>query len=265
MGFVLAAWLAAVGLSLAWTALDVVRHANRAMPVMNFVWPLMPLYFGPLGLLLYVGLSGRAAAGHPVSKPVMPAPAAGAVGRSGAMYEMATMADTMGVPARAGMMHGTAERHDMAGMRHGAMDPLWQRALRSSTHCAAGCALGDLVAMGLVEGAGLFGGTMLAEVASGTVLAFLLGLFVFQAFPVMAERRVSFGEALSVALRADALTIGAYLVGQITALYAIARIVPMGSNLAVSFVAMQAAMAVGFLTTYPANYGLVAAGIKEGM
>lgn len=247
-------WLLTVAASMVWTVIDVVRHANRAMPIMNVVWPLLALYFGPVGLGLYLWLSGRTAEGHPQVRPVMPAPApalhpgGGHGGRDAAMQEMAAMENAATMP---GMM---------------AMGPLWQRALRSSTHCAAGCALGDLVAMVLVEGAGILGGTMMAEAVTGSVLAFLFGLFVFQALPVMAERHMRFRDSLSLALRADVVTIGAYLVGQLIALFVLADIVPMGMGLTpVGFVVMQAAMAAGFLTTYPANYALVAAGIKEGM
>lgn len=231
-------WLALVALSLLWTLADVVRHPSRTMPIMNLVWPLMALYFGPVGVALYLTLSGRSSTGHAVARPVL-AP---------------------GAPtSHAGMA--------MSHMGHAA-GPLWQRALRSSTHCMAGCALGDLVAMLLVEGLGLFGGMLLGEVLLGSVLAFALGLFVFQALPVMAERGIGFAQSLTIALQADTMTISAYLVGQIAALYALqAWMAPaMGTGLSIGmFVTMQAAMAVGFLTTYPANYVLVRAGIKEGM
>lgn len=250
-------WLLTVAVSMVWTGVAVARHANRAMPIMNFVWPLMTLYFGPLGLWMYLALSGQALGGHPLSQPVMPATPGLTMqhrGRNSAMHETTHTEHAMATRGMAGM-HGRS-----------ATSPRWQRALRSSTHCAAGCALGDLIAMVLVEGAGVFGGTMLGEVALGSVLAFVLGLFVFQTIPVMAERHVGFRDSLSLALRADAITICAYLVGQLIGLSTLAGRMPMGMGLtAVGFMIMQASMAAGFLTTYPANYALVAAGIKAGM
>ena len=56
----LAIWLGLVAVSFAATALDVLGHPNRDMPNMNAVWPLMALYFGPLGVLgiLLVQCSG---------------------------------------------------------------------------------------------------------------------------------------------------------------------------------------------------------------
>ena len=142
-------------------------------------------------------------------------------------------------------------------------DPLWVRSLRSSTHCMAGCALGDLVAMGLVGGIGLraLPGVVASEVTTGAVLAFLFGLFVFQAFPVMVERRIGFAASLGLALRADTLTITAYLAGQIP-VYWLLRPAVMGGG---GFAAMQVSMAAGFMTTYPMNWWLVARGIKGGM
>ena len=133
--------------------------------------------------------------------------------------------------------------------------------------------------MTLVEGAGWlpFGGVVLSEVLLGAVLAFIFGLLVFQAFPVMAERHVGFGGALRVAFKADVVTISAYLAGQIPALYLFRYLAtPAAGGMALSAgvaavglatmaLVMQGSMAVGFLTTYPLNYWLVASGVKHGM
>jgi hypothetical protein len=99
----------------------------------------------------------------------------------------------------------------------------------------------------------------------GAILAFLFGLLVFQSFPVMAERKIGFRAALGLALQADAATIAAYLIGQIPALYLLHRFVGTGPTFAVGAILMQGAMAVGFAATYPANYWLVARGVKHGM
>lgn len=217
------------------------------MPIMNIVWPLLALYFGPLGVVVYLWLSGRWTAGRPQARPVMPQ----------------TPASAQAMDAMKPMHDGPMDGMSMPGH---AMGPLWQRSLRSATHCMAGCALGDLVAMLMVAGAGWFGGAMWAETAIGSFLAFVFGLFIFQALPVMVERSIGFAAALSEALRADSISISAYLIGQIPAFYVLSALAPHAMGLtAPAFVLMQGAMAVGFVTTYPANYLLVVKGIKTGM
>lgn len=245
-------WLMVTGLSAVVTTLDVGRHPDHMMPIMNAVWPLMAVYFGPVGLGLYWVLSGRSRIGRVTSAPHLPA------GAGPATRHPPSPATT--APTSAGGPHtGSTHRTGMAGMQ----DPLWIRSLRSSTHCMAGCALGDLVAMGLVGGLGLraLTGMVASEIATGAVLAFLFGLFVFQALPVMVERRIGFAASLALALRADTLTITAYLAGQIP-VYLLLRPAVMGGG---GFAAMQVSMAAGFMTTYPMNWWLVARGIKGGM
>lgn len=226
----MALWLGADLLSVAVTLLAVWRRPNRQMPVMNWVWPLVSLYFGPVGLLLLWML-----------------------GRGGAHAGPA-----MGGPRRT----PPPGRHPMRGA---AGDPLWMRSARSATHCLAGCALGDLSAMAAVGALGLtFAGSMVAaEVGLGALLAFGFGLFIFQALPIMAERGTSFARAFRLALTADLWTISAYLAGQVPAFLWLHR----GTHTidAANWVSMQISMAAGFVTSFPVNYWLVRTGMKEGM
>lgn len=257
-------WFALVLASFLGTLADVLAHPNRRMPVMNSVWPLVALYFGPVGVGLYALLSGRASGAKRVhATPALPQMHAA----HEAAAELSPSLTAPGIPS-------THARHDtMSGMD----EPLWMRSARSATHCMAGCALGDLLAMVAVQGLGWspFGRGLTGEVLLGSVLAFLFGLFIFQALPIMAERRLGFAAALTVALQADLWTISAYLAGQIPTFYALAGSQAMGAGTAgmgglgvmspASLLAMQASMAVGFLTTYPINYWLVATGVKHGM
>jgi hypothetical protein len=235
----LAVWLGLVAVSFTVTAVDVLRHPNRDMPIMNAVWPLMALYFGPLGVLSYVLLSRRVRYTYVRARPVLPS-------------------RVTPVPGHA---HGGI--HALGRMR----DPLWVRSMRSTTHCMAGCALGDLTAMVLAAFGWLGAVGMGKELFLGAVFAFAFGLFVFQALPVMAERRIGFAQSLGIAFQADLYTIVAYLVGQIPAFYILTAGAAMsGMGLVGShLVDMQASMAVGFLTSYPVNYVLVAKGVKHGM
>lgn len=306
---VLGMWFALVGTSLIWTLLDVIRHPSADMPIMNWVWPLVALYFGPFGALLYVWLSarGRGANRLHVHPALAMPPRPGGLNRGAPHPHTPQVVQTVPgtehaadlapslpggtrgahpvvrppvrshpapVPSAIAAMHGS---HGMAGKR----DPLWMRSARSATHCMAGCALGDLMAMAMVEGTGWFpfGTPRLSEVVLGAVLAVIFGLLVFQALPVMVERGVRFREALGVAFQADVTTITAYLAGQIPALYlfdswtvsGMGGAMPSASAtttltvFATMLLAMQGSMAAGFLTTYPVNLWLVARGIKHGM
>lgn len=283
-----AVWFGWVGLSVLWTAQDVWRHPNTDMPIMNWVWPLVALYFGPAGALLYLWLSNRGHGAHRVhSHPALPA-SPGVRTESGGHHHPVHAVMSQEASAELSPHHSAgAHWATHAGEHHsspsqgipGMADPLWVRSARSATHCMAGCALGDITAMTLVEGAGWlpFGGVVLSEVLLGAVLAFIFGLLVFQAFPVMAERHVGFGGALRVAFKADVVTISAYLAGQIPALYLFRYLAtPAAGGMALSAgvaavglatmaLVMQGSMAVGFLTTYPLNYWLVASGVKHGM
>ena len=108
----------------------------------------------------------------------------------------------------------------------------WARALRSAVHCAAGCAAGDLVAMATVRGGGILGGGMALETAAGAAVALVAG-----------------GVAFRAPTRAHAATLGAYLLGQAAAMYALhgVGLAAMGFE-PEAFIGMQKAMAAGFVT-----------------
>ena len=154
-------WLSVVGASFLWTMFDVWTHPDHTMLIMNLVWPLVALYFHPFGVSLYVVLSGRFSKAHRVlATPSLPAGATN-------LRQTATVAP-----------HGRLQGHHLSGMD----DPLWIRSARSSTHCMAGCALGDLTAMLVVEGMGwtVVGNTAITETVMGAIFAFL---FYFSGFP----------------------------------------------------------------------------------
>lgn len=251
----MAVWLWADLLSVVATLQGVLRRPNRHMPVMNWVWPLVSLYFGPIGLLLFWVL-GRGGAHRPMAAPVLRTAAQGlahGAGLGGHAGHALPGGAEPAPPSAPHAAHGTAQ------------DPLWMRSTRSATHCLAGCALGDLTAMVAVGTLGLtVAGSMLAaEVGLGAVLAFGFGLFIFQAFPIMAERGIPFARAFRLALAADLWTISAYLAGQIPAFLWLHS--GSGTFDASSWVEMQVSMAVGFVASLPVNWWLVRAGLKEGM
>jgi len=153
--------------------------------------------------------------------------------------------------------------------------------MKGTSHCGAGCTLGDLVAEWaafLFPGfAALFGWHTLFQEKTFAVwipdfiLAFVLGI-VFQYFSIKPMRDISPAQAIVAALKADVASITAWQVG----MYGLMAVIQFGwfrhayggiaSVASPEFwFAMQLAMLAGFATSYPVNGWLVRRGIKETM
>jgi hypothetical protein len=145
----------------------------------------------------------------------------------------------------------------------------WKGIFLSATHCGAGCVLGDILGAPLVYkfGLTLLGSTLLADYAAEFIFAYVFGI-AFQYFPIRSMRQVSPATAIWDAVKADTLSLIAFEVGMFGWM-AFARFVllpaPPAPNSVVFWFMMQIGMIFGFLTTYPANWLLVRAGIKSGM
>lgn len=198
-------------LSAALVAADIfVLGRRQKMAVMDAVWPLTLLYWGPLGLLWYAWF-----------------------GRAG---------------ARGG----------------GAM---WQATFTGATHCGAGCALGDFLGdwIAFALALTLFGSALAASMLAGFALAYLFGI-VFQFASVAPMRGLGPRAGLIAAIRIDTLSLLAYEVGMFAAMAARAALYPALAPTQWSYwLLMQAAMLLGFATTYPVNWWLIRTGVKERM
>ncbi len=210
-------WLSVLSLAAAFAtaaaiALDLRRHPQH-MAVMQPVWVISALYFGPLAWWAYTRM-GRPEGGH-------------------------------------------AEK------------PFWMQTFVGSTHCGAGCTLGDIVAEFIVffGGLAIAGSTFGAELAGDFALAFLLGI-AFQYFAIVPMRHLSPGRGIVAALQADALSLISFEVG-LFAWMALMRFVFFGPNLhpdsPVYWFMMQVGMVIGFGTSFPVNWWLVKTGVKEAM
>jgi hypothetical protein len=152
---------------------------------------------------------------------------------------------------------------------------------KASSHCGAGCTVGDLAAEWLAFGvpgtAVLFGWHSLfidktfAVWVLDFILAFILGIG-FQYFTIKPMRNLSVGEGLVAALKADAVSITSWQVG----MYGLMAMVQYGwyrrefggiaSVASPEFWwAMQLAMLAGFAASYPVNWLLIHHGWKEEM
>ncbi len=211
------AWIS-LGLAFAsalWIAADELRHPQE-MWTMNIVWPATALYFGVVAVWAYYRI------GRPMSK---------------------------------GAQSATDGGQHKRNMEQARKHPTRAQVAVSTSHCGAGCALGDIAAEFAVFrfGLTLFGATLWADYVVDLAAAWLLGIF-FQYFAIKPMRNLSPGKALSAAIKADTLTIVAFQIGMY-AWMALTDFVffpqpHLHPNEAVFWLFMRIAMIIGFFTSF---------------
>lgn len=161
------------------------------------------------------------------------------------------------------------------------LTPFPMMVANGTLHCGSGCALGDLLAEWLVFSMpavavavgwhSLFEEKTFAVWIIDFIFAYALGV-LFQYFTIAPMRGLSLGEGLWAAIKADTVSITAWQVGMygfmaFASFYLFRHI--LGTRLEVDsfefWFMMQIAMLCGFVTSYPANWWLLKAGIKEKM
>ena len=220
-------------------AIDVARHPQH-MAIMNVVWPVVALFAGPVALRAYYSY-GRLAA-HEAARPAM----------------------------------DKGEK-----MPSKKLTPFPVMVGKGAAHCGAGCTLGDIVAEWLVFFVpaiavwfgyqSIFPDKMFAVWIVDFIFAFALGI-VFQYFTIAPMRGLGLWDGLVAAVKADTLSLTAWQVGMY-GFMAIAQFAcfrpligkPVEANTPEFWFAMQIAMVCGFVTSYPVNWWLIEAGIKEKM
>jgi hypothetical protein len=209
-----------------WIVLDLLRGHRQHMAIMNVVWPVTALWAGPLALVAYFTVGRRST------------------------HEAVEAAKARG--------------EEPPGKRA----PFWQSVGVAATHCGSGCALGDLAAEWFVVAVPLtiLGHEILGTWALDFALAFAIGI-VFQYLTIVPMRGLSFGEGLVAALKADALSLTAWQVGMYgwMALVTFVLLGHLEKTNPVFWFQMQVAMVAGLLTSYPVNWWLLRAGLKERM
>jgi hypothetical protein len=155
-------------------------------------------------------------------------------------------------------------------MEHMKKQPFWKSIFTSSTHCGAGCVLGDIIGAPIVFAAGwtLLGMRLFADYAVEFVLAYCFGI-AFQYLAIKSMREVSPQQAIVGAVKADTLSLVAYEVGMFGWMAIVVFLLmpahPLDPTMAVFWFMMQIGMVLGFMTTYPANWLLVRWGVKSAM
>ncbi|PHP64753.1 hypothetical protein CSC94_22745 [Zhengella mangrovi] len=152
---------------------------------------------------------------------------------------------------------------------------------KGTSHCGAGCSLGDILAESLAYAApamaGWFGWrTLFAEKIFAVwildfIFAFAIGI-AFQYFTIKPMRKLSMRQGLVQAVKADTLSLSAWQVGMygfmaVAHFWLFKRV--LGAELEVPtpefWFMMQIAMLCGFVTSYPVNWWLIRNGVKEAM
>jgi hypothetical protein len=215
------------GVCALWITIDLLAGHKQHMWIMNLVWPITALYAGPIALWAYYKV--------------------GRLSSHRAMH----MAKT----------HGEEPP--------GKKKPFWQMAALGATHCGSGCTLADVVGEWALFAfpLTLFGHKIFAAWAVDYGLALLFGIF-FQYFTIVPMRQLPPGKGLIAAGKADFLSLTAWQVGMygwmaIATFFLFGREIEKTSP--VFWFMMQIAMLAGFLTSYPVNWWLLRAGVKEKM
>jgi hypothetical protein len=250
-------------------AYDIAFNRRRQpMGVMNFVFPITALYFGPFALALYWRW-GRVAAQTTMASMSM----------SRAVASQAAMASAGdGRQVREGQ-NAYPETTGSAGPDGGdepappgePVRPWWVTTAIEVSHCGAGCSLGDVISEFAIFWLGLTiaGVTLGAEYVGDYILALTFGI-IFQYFAIAPMRGLGLKDGLKAAARADFISLTAFEVGLFGWMAVMAFVLfPAPHHLMPSSAAfwflMQIGMIIGYFTSWPANVWLVNRGIKVPM
>lgn len=209
---------------------DLIAGHGQKMKVMNWVWPITALYFGPFTLWAYWRFGRPAAVVEGGDKDaVFP-----------------------------------AGRHEKEPKRTRGY------VFVGSTHCGAGCTLGDILAEWAIYLAGftIAGSELWPSYIFDFVAAFLLGI-VFQYFAIAPMRGEHGWQGIKSALKADSASIAAFQIGMYGWMAITYFLLFRRPHLQVPsptfWFMMQIGMIVGLLTTMPVNWWLLRRGLKEKM
>jgi len=221
------------------------RGYRQHMGIMNAVWPISALYWGPVASYFYFRRGKR-------------------MSHKWAMEQGVRMEDLMSDS-------GSDPKSYFAYARRN-----WWPVSKGTAHCGAGCTLGDitgewivfLTAWTIPVFAVHDADSLMAMFAADFVLAWLFGI-VFQYFSIVPMRddlgRI---EGIWQAIKADTLSIVAFQVG-LFGWMALYHLVfwqpPLTVDTPTYWFMMQIGMILGYFTSWPVNVWLVKRGVKEKM
>jgi hypothetical protein len=217
-------------------AADETRRPQK-MGIMNVVWPISALYFSVFAVWAYL---------H---------------------WGLKKTRKAMEQQHGGGGSHGGHRRAQGASDRK---EPTASQVAVGTSHCGAGCTIADVFCEFLIAAAGitLLGSVLWAEYAIDFAVAWALGI-VFQYFTIKPMRNLSPGQGIVAAIKADTLSILAFQVGMyawMALVYFVffpePHLTPFDPRY---WLMMQIGMICGFTTSYPMNWWLIKAGLKEAM
>lgn len=229
--------------------IDILKHPQKEMPIMNLVWPINGLWAGIFGVWAYFTIGKY-------RKMDM---------RNMKMDDMKDM----------DMSNMKMDDKDMKGMDMNNMkmddnkySSFWQGVVADTLHCGAGCSLADLIGpwLFLVFPFTIFNNYTFGEWTLDYFLALLTGVtFQYAAIsPMMNEKGV---KVWLRALKIDFLSLSSWQIGMYgwMALVIFVWFGRLSPTTPEFWFMMQIAMCCGFITAYPVNWWLVKVGIKMGM
>jgi Domain of unknown function (DUF4396) len=233
-----------------------VNRRRQHMGIMNFVYPITALYFGPLAIAFYWRWARAAGPSAMAARP--------------AAMASAQLAAT---PGAGDVLVGEtpAEGDDEPGRLAARRRPQWVTMAIEVSHCGSGCALGDVISEFAIFWLALTiaGTTLLAEYTGDYVLALAFGI-LFQYFAIAPMRGLGLMDGLKAAAKADFISLTAFEIGLFGWMAIMTFVLfPAPHHLATTSAAfwflMQVGMMIGFVTSWPANVWLVKRGIKVPM
>jgi hypothetical protein len=224
------------------------NYRRQPMGVMNVVFPITALYFGPPALALYWRW-----------------------GRAAARMRMPAMSMGRAAVSRAAVVPAEPDGADEPVRPGGRARPWWVTMAIEVSHCGSGCALGDVISEFAIFWLALTiaGSTLGAEYVGDYVLALAFGI-IFQYFAIAPMRGLGLKDGLIAAVKADFISLTAFEVGLFGWMAVMAFVLfPAPHHLmptsAAYWLLMQIGMIIGYLTSWPANVWLVNRGIKVPM
>ena len=238
----------------------VINHRRQPMGVMNYVFPITALYFGPFALAFYWRW---ARVGRRMTMPQM--------SMTGAAVSQTAMSQAATVSVGDGERPAVADGDDETDSRAGRSRPWWVMMAIEVSHCGSGCALGDVISEFVVFAAALSiaGLTLGAEYVGDYVLALILGI-IFQYFAIAPMRGLGVKDGLTAAAKADFISLTAFEIGLFGWMAIMTFVLfpaphELMPNSAAFWLLMQIGMIIGYFTSWPANVWLIKRGIKVPM
>jgi uncharacterized protein DUF4396 len=221
--------------------IDELRRPQKLM-IMNFVWPITALYLGPAALWGYFRSGLKMTRQH---------------------HQQMQREIQAELQAEGGNRPAISSKSVQVA-------PTREQVAVATTHCGAGCTLGDIIAEWWVFAMALTfaGGEFQTRLVMDFILAWIFGI-VFQYMTIVPIRRLSFGKGLFQAIRADTLVIILFEIGLFAWMTFTHYVLFPGPHLkpteTVFWFMMQVGMIIGFFASYPVNSFLLKIGWKEKM